>query len=196
MMFKKLLIGTFVFFFMFSGFEIQQAHAAKVKGFDFKPGDILVTSSTQGGSGVTGHAGIVLPDGKNIAHIRTKGATATSISISEWINTAYPKTVVVRGNSTTNAKKAAKYALDYWVEGKGKNTSYRITSNPKDQSYVYCSELVWQSYYYGAGFAYKVPAANIFGSKIPEIIHPYNFSTSMPQKLNKFSTVKSFNGGL
>lgn len=74
-----------------------------------------------------------------------------------------------------------------------KNTTYRITTNPKDLTYTYCSEIVWQSYYYGAGKSFKTlyqsPSQSYY--KEPSIIHPYDYLTY--QSYNGFSTVKSVN---
>ena len=71
----------------------------KLKDLILEPGDILITNSTSSsglnGPGITGHAGIVNPDGKTFTSIRGTGYTAESKSIKWWFSN-YPKTKVVR----------------------------------------------------------------------------------------------------
>lgn len=167
--------------------------AIDVNGFFYTPGDILITKSTFA-NGLTGHAGIVHPDGKNVIHIAGKGEKADVIPISQWL-AKYSSTKVVRHKYKLRAIKAANWARDYYINGPGKNTGYAITPNPKNKNYVYCSELVWQSYYYGADITFKIPYVNTQGIitsyLIPNIINPYDFVNPHGQSYNGFKTVKS-----
>ena len=169
--------------------------AATVNGFIYLPGDILITKTTFA-NGLTGHAGIVHPNGKDVIHIEGPGKKPNVIPISSWLS-KYRSTKVVRHTSKTPTVKAANWARDYYINGAGKNTSYRITMNPKDRTYVYCSELVWQAYYYGANLTFKTPYTNsqgiITSYMIPNTITPYHFINPYAQKYNDFRTVKSIN---
>lgn len=167
--------------------------AIDVNGFFYTPGDILITKSTLA-NGLTGHAGIVHPDGKNVIHIAGPGEKPNIISISSWLR-EYPSTKVIRYKYKVKSTKAANWARDYYINGAGKNTNYRITFNPKDRSYVYCSELVWQAYYYGADVTFKIPYISsqgiITSYLIPNIITPYDFINPHGQSYNGFRTVKT-----
>ncbi|WP_052870932.1 hypothetical protein [Clostridium botulinum] len=192
--YAKKLFSMFVLTFILSLGIITSAKAADVNGFNYGCGDILVTKNTRS-STFLGHAGIVLPDGKTVVHIAGKGCKPDTISIANWLKT-YPSTKVVRCNSKTTRINASNWANDYYVNGKGRFTPYCITPNPKDLTKVYCSELVWQSYYYGANLAYKVIDYGKMGLPavtIPRIISPYEFIDSNCQNINGFKTVKSFN---
>lgn len=168
--------------------------AATIRGFYYMGGDILITNSTSS-NGFTGHAGIVLPGGNNVLHIQGSGYKPTVISISKWLD-LYPSTRVVRSSSMTKASNAANWAKSYYVDGSGKNTTYRITFIPKDKTYTYCSEIVWQAYYYGAGLEYtiaNITSQGLVNYIVPNIITPYAFIDSTNQSHNKFSTVYSVN---
>lgn len=185
-----------IFFSMILIFSMTvPVYGATVNGFNYIAGDVLVTTSTSS-KGLTGHAGIVHPNGKDIIHIAGPGYKPSVISIKSWLS-QYKSTKVVRHKNKTISYKAANWALNYYINGTGKNTSYRITINPKDRTYVYCSELVWQSYYYGANFTFKTPYINPQGTIssyiIPNTIVPYHFTNAYAQKYNNFQTVKSIN---
>ncbi|KMY53792.1 hypothetical protein AC623_07240 [Bacillus sp. FJAT-27231] len=185
----SVFVACFVVFCLFSTYS---AEAATYKGFNFKPGDIVITKNTSS-RGVTGHAGIVASDGKNIVHSHpsyNKGKPH-KMSISTWL-TKYPKTKVVRSNSSTIANKAGKYAYNSYIVGTYKNQSYKVTSNPKDRTYLYCSELVWQSYYYGANSTFYTFTVKPYKKVIPDIIEPYGYLNPSLQKLNGYKTVKTF----
>jgi len=173
------------------------SEAATVNGFAFKPGDILITKSSSS-YGLTGHSGIVLPDGKTVLHIQGPGKYATKLTIGQWLSsTKYPKTKVVRSNSSTQAAKAAAWGKKHYLEGKGRYTKYFVDAQPRNLTRTYCSEIVWQSYYYGAGKAYK--KSRFVDGIRPRIewddrgiMQPYDFTNGVNQTHNGFKTVKSF----
>lgn len=175
----------------------SSAYAANVKGFNFSAGDILITSDTRS-SGLLGHAGIVLPDGKTIISIAGPGHKPKETAISGWLD-CYKHTTVIRHNSKSTRIKAANWAKKYYVDGKGKYTPYRITNDPRDLKYTYCSEIAWQAYYYGAGVTYKVMDTGSLGEdnpsldfKLPFIIAPYDFTNVIVLDYNNFQIVKKF----
>lgn len=59
---------------------------------------------------------------------------------------------------------------------------------------MYCSELVWQAYYYGADVTFKIPYVSsqgiITSYLIPNIITPYDFINPHGQSYNGFNTLK------
>ncbi|MED4935453.1 hypothetical protein [Heyndrickxia coagulans] len=190
---NKKALGIFMFMALVLivslGFS-SNTYAATYKGFNFKPGDILITKSTSS-AGLTGHASIVDQKGTGFVTILGPGHTATGHSIKWWFD-HYPATKVVRYKSATKAKEAASYAYNNYKYGKYTNRGYKVTPNPKDRTYLYCSEIVWQAYYYGAGVTYYDYAGRTSQKIIPIIIAPYDYTNSFLQGINGFATVKSF----
>ncbi|MFE4036072.1 hypothetical protein [Priestia sp. YIM B13489] len=168
----------------------SQAQAATVKGFNFKPGDILITKSTSS-DGIAGHSAIVDQTGSNIIHIAGYGHTPARHPV-DWFLNNYKATKVVRYKSATLAKKAGTYAYNNYYKGPYKNHGYGLAPNPKDTTKLYCSEIVWQSYYYGAGVTFYGLANKPIKKVIPSHIMPYDY-IGQYEKMNGYSTVKSFN---
>ncbi|SDZ42599.1 Permuted papain-like amidase enzyme, YaeF/YiiX, C92 family [Evansella caseinilytica] len=138
--------------------------------FTHKAGDILVTKSTNCKSGakctgITGHSGIVLNNGK-VLHIQGPGYKADTISISEWYSD-YKSTKVVRPNKASQGKDAATWAYKFYVKGSGKNYKYDVNTTLSGKDKTYCSKLVWQAYKNGAD-------KNLTGYT-PGIRTPYDF---------------------
>ncbi|WJE14012.1 YiiX/YebB-like N1pC/P60 family cysteine hydrolase (plasmid) [Halobacillus sp. ACCC02827] len=138
--------------------------------FSHKGGDILVTKNTQCKSsskctGITGHSGIVLNNGK-VLHIQGPGYKANIISTSTWYS-RYKSTKVVRPKSSTEGKKAATWAYNFYVKGAGKNYSYDVRTTLNGSGKTYCSKLVWQAYKNGAG--------KNLGGYTPGLRTPYDF---------------------
>lgn len=172
----------------------HEANASVIKGFNFQAGDIVVTKSTLA-KGLTGHAGIVLPDGSNIVHIAGPNTHAVEISISRWLND-YPETKVVRPNDYFSGMGASYFGQNYFLNGAGKNIDYSILSGLSSKNKMYCSKLVWQCYD-GAGINFKVMNVDSSGTRInyitPAILSPYSFVNARNLDHNGFKLVKSFN---
>ncbi|MBR7796074.1 hypothetical protein GT022_08435 [Agaribacter marinus] len=124
----------------------------------YKPraGDILYTPSTQCKNdknickGITGHVGIVSITGSNVYHIANKKSKPKSIKKATWFKN-YKKTTVIRPNSKSKGDKAARWAYNHYVKGKGKNKSYKVTfSRSTGLKTTYCSLIPWQGYAKGA----------------------------------------------
>lgn len=161
----------------------------EANAISYKPGDIFITKSTSS-KGLTGHSGIVI-DSKTILH--TSGAKSSpypkTLSIKDW-NKRYPKTKVVRPNSAALGKKAAANAKKYF---QNKKIKYKISNNPRNIKYTYCSEIVWYSYY-KAGKTYKFPVKLMDGSifwGVPDIIKPYDYLDTKQLKYNGFKFIDS-----
>ena len=172
----------------------HKANADVIKGFNFQAGDIMVTKTTMA-KGITGHAGIVLPDGSNIVHIAGPNCHASKISIKQWLNN-YPQTKVVRSNDFLTGMGASYYGQNYFLNGAGKNIEYSILTGLTNKKKMYCSKLVWQCYD-GAGLKFKAMTTNGAGDRInyviPAIFSPYSFINGYALKYNGFRIAKSFN---
>lgn len=164
--FLRTVLGL-IFLGVIFGLNNFSAEAA----FSHKAGDILVTKNTQCKSsakctGITGHSGIVLTNGK-VLNIRGPGYKADTVSINTWYS-RYKSTKVVRSNSEKEGKKAATWAYKFYVKGAGKNYSYDVRTTLNGSNKTYCSKLVWQAYKNGAG-------RNLVGYH-PGIRTPYDFT--------------------
>lgn len=124
----------------------------------YKPraGDILYTPSTQCKNnkrickGITGHVGIVSITGSNVYHIANKKSKAKSIKKADWFK-KYKKTTIIRPNSKSKGKKAARWAYNHYIKGSGKKKSYKVTfSRSVGLKTTYCSLIPWQGYAKGA----------------------------------------------
>ncbi|WP_102692491.1 C40 family peptidase [Rummeliibacillus pycnus] len=168
----------------------QDTLAAKMKGYELKSGDILISSKGGDRRSYTGHSGIVYKDKVIDIHPRNKGKKPTYMSFDKWIKD-FKTTKVVRYKDSKKAKEAGKYAWDNYIKGTYKNRTYDITSNPKNRNYIYCSELVWQSYYYGPKVTWKHFVVKPYKEIIPDIVAPYDYLNESFQKINGFKTAKT-----
>lgn len=167
-----------------------QAQAAKMKGYELKTGDILISSKGGVNKSYTGHSAIVYKNKVIDIHPRNKGDKPTYMSFDKWIKD-FKTTKVVRYKDSKKASKAGTYAWNNYIKGKYKNKTYKITNNPKNRNYLYCSELVWQSYYYGANVTGYTITVKPIQKIIPTIITPYNYLETNFQRINNFKTVKT-----
>ena len=102
--------------------RIDRENRSRKKKFHLKKGDFFITNNVSS-KGFTGHAAIYTGKG-NPKHRYIK---------------VYRASKKYRG-------KAGSYAKSHF-----NGVPYSITTNPYSKSVTYCSKLVWQSYYYGAG---------------------------------------------
>lgn len=116
-----------------------------------KPGDVLVSNRTTS-KGLTGHAGIVLNDGK-VLHISGIGSKPSVITEVSWkrkygrlISDPSVSTKVFRVNSSSGqAAAAAAWAKETY---QGKDHSYGTGDTITSTNPTYCSKIVWQAYNY------------------------------------------------
>ncbi|AMA63252.1 nlpC/P60 family protein [Kurthia sp. 11kri321] len=176
---KKILILALSVFLSLTIFVGNKAKAA-IKN---KPGDIIVTNSTIA-SGITGHAGIYI-DATNILHTSGRANEPYPLVISEtkW-HERYSKSKVIRPKSSTLGATAAQKAKTYF---RGKKIPYKITNNPKDIKYIYCSELVWYSYYKAGKTIKTRNSQGFFEPKA--LVVPYNFIDSATVDYNNFKFI-------
>ena len=157
--------------------------------FSYKKGDILITDRTSS-KGVTGHTAIYI--GKNQV-LHTSGWKSEPypkvMSLSSWLKRYDKRVKVLRYKSSKVAGKAADQAVKAF---KNKKIKYSITTNPKNISKTYCSELVWYSYW-KAGVTYKISHYSGKNGKttwiVPTVIMPYDYLDSKDFKKNGFTLV-------
>ena len=73
--------------------------------------------------------------------------------------------------------KAGNYAKSHF-----NGVPYSITTNPYSKSVTYCSKLVWQSYYFGAG------KKSVNSTGVYHYFNPYN----LPKNIKGAKKVKTF----
>ncbi|MFB1052262.1 hypothetical protein [Paraliobacillus sp. JSM ZJ581] len=177
---KKLLLMLLVFIASFTFIQNNKVEAA----INNKPGDIIITNDTSS-KGVAGHTGIYI---SKTTILHTSGWKSepypTIISESNW-HKRYARSKVIRPNSSTLGNKAANMAVKYF---KGKKIPYRVPSTLKNLNSVYCSELVWHSYY-KAGKTYKTRESSPPKWVVPTSIYPYEFINSSYVKYNGFKFI-------
>lgn len=120
--------------------------------FSYKKGDILITDRTSS-KGITGHVAIYIGDGKVLHTSGWKSEPHPKVmTVKKWSKRYNNIIKVLRHKNSKTAAKAASMAVKHF---KDKKIKYSITTNPKNISKTYCSELVWYSYW-KAGVTYKL----------------------------------------
>lgn len=130
----------------------------------YQPGDLLIASDNQNGlpSGYMGHSAIVVDENHAIDSVASS-PIVRKIPISYFLEN-HPQHAHYRPKSEKTGQNAADYALNYlqkFNENKKKDvekpTFYFSLETPlKDEwTYIYCSKLIWLSYYYGADYEFK-----------------------------------------
>lgn len=184
---KKIVLLLFSVVLVTSLFPTSNNTASAA--FSYKKGDILITDQTSS-SGITGHTAIFIGSGKVMNMSGWKSEPHPRVmTIKEWEKRHKKRVKVLRYKSAKVASKAADQAVKYF---KGKKIKYQITTNPKNISKTYCSELVWYSYY-KAGVTYKL---NRYTGKtgkttwhVPSVIMPYDYLDAKDIKKNGFTLV-------
>ncbi|MFU2018914.1 YiiX/YebB-like N1pC/P60 family cysteine hydrolase [Peribacillus butanolivorans] len=142
---KKLFICFGILFGFILSFNLFSSEASAYtypNGKASKPGDILVTSDTTY-KGIAGHVAIVV-NSTQYLDLASEGQTIKTRSLSTWFKER-DTTKVVRIKSATKAQQAANYAMTY----NGVYIPYKIYGNLLDNTYMYCSKLIWQIYALG-----------------------------------------------
>ncbi|MPQ23306.1 C40 family peptidase [Carnobacterium divergens] len=115
------------------------------RAFIPQAGDMFITNGTSS-AGLTGHAGIFLPDG-SILSIAGYGAKPKALGIFDWMKNYSSQpgqwTKIYRVSSYKPGN-AANWAI---ANIKGKNISYGLSGGILNQDPTYCSKIVYQSYY-------------------------------------------------
>ena len=143
-----------------------------------KKGDFFITNNVSS-KGFTGHAAIYTGKGK-VKEAPGYGQPVRVKSFSDWKKSTLKKRkgspkhryIKVYRASKKYRGKAGSYAKSHF-----NGVPYSITTNPYSKSVTYCSKLVWQSYYYGAGRLSVLPVVT---SQF--IIEPYSLNKYIPSK--------------
>lgn len=121
------------------------------KKFKLKPGDIIVTNASGSKNlGLSGHAAIA-KSSKSVVEIPGFHKHPKTTKFSTFRSQHKPgkgKYIKIYRVSSSKGKKAAKWASK--LSG-NKKIKYSLGMNILNRHYTYCSKLVWQAYYYGAG---------------------------------------------
>ncbi|MGC7602360.1 YiiX/YebB-like N1pC/P60 family cysteine hydrolase [Staphylococcus epidermidis] len=160
--------------------QMDQEDRKKKKKFHLKKGDYFITNNVSAKC-FTGHSAIYL--GKVNGKGRVKeapgyGKPVRVKSFHDWKQNTLKKRkgspkhrfIKVYRASKKYRGKAGSYARSHF-----NGVPYSITANPYSKSVTYCSKLVWQSYYYGAGI-YSVK-----GTPGP-IFYPYSLNKHIKSK--------------
>ncbi|WP_236645931.1 YiiX/YebB-like N1pC/P60 family cysteine hydrolase [Brevibacillus sp. VP] len=148
---------------------------------EIMPGDILITNNTSS-KGLTGHAAIVV-DTENVV-ILGPGFNPEKNPIKRFFRKNVSKkygTKVVRYNRTKIRNKAADWAE--WYVNKYDDADYAISDLYNYKYKTYCSKIVWNAYYFGAGVRLNTSTTYVPGpggtSPIElEIAAPYDLEDS------------------
>ncbi|WP_102347516.1 hypothetical protein [Bacillus sp. Marseille-P3661] len=131
----------------------------------YKAGDILIAADNVNGfpPGYMGHSAIVI-DPENIIEVVSISPIVRKGTISSFTN-YHPRHAQFRPKSAKMGEGAAEYAINYL------NNFNHASQNPNEKvpifnfslstalsdewQYIYCSKLIWLSYYYGASYQFK-----------------------------------------
>lgn len=147
-------------------------------GFKFQKGDFIETNSTSSG-GATGHAAIVtgsnsMLDAPGYKHKVIKNGKKVSLNTTRQLtingfikkyDKKGKKIWVFRAAKKDVSLKAAKWADTHYYSSKGtskqdKFPKYFIGPGLTGTTFVYCSKIIYQAYYYGSGsISYVQPRA-------------------------------------
>ncbi len=121
-------------------------------------GDIILTDDANTAwGGVVGHSGIAVGTNK-ILHIAGQNYTPSYIYLDDWTNNKYTDgyTYIYRCSNVSAGANAATWGVNNYgaTYAPYHNASYAITSNITSCNPTYCSKIVWQCYYFGAGSSY------------------------------------------
>lgn len=149
--------------------QIDRENRKRKKKFHLKKGDYFITNGVSA-KGLTGHAAIYVGNGY-IKEARGYGKSTRTKSFRKWKYSTLKKKkghpkhryISVYRASKKYRGKARNYAKSHF-----NHVPYNITPNPYSKGATYCSKLVWQSYYYGAG-----PSSVRPFSQPQFIIYPY-----------------------
>ncbi len=144
-------------------FTVKQKGIRNVRDRTFQAGDILVASDNvlQEMTGYMGHAALAISEDELIESPGGFPAIKQD-SIQQFLE-KHPEHAQFRPKNKEMGEKAAQNAIDYLQEykenlnnGEQKPVFNFALSNLSDPwQYVYCSKLIWLSYYHGAGYEFE-----------------------------------------
>ncbi|RXT07277.1 YiiX/YebB-like N1pC/P60 family cysteine hydrolase [Ammoniphilus sp. CFH 90114] len=155
---------------------------------DFQPGDILVASDNTNGlqPGYMGHSALII-DKNTIAEAVMTDPQVRFYPLEHFLS-EHPRHVQYRPKDPNLGHKARNYAYQYVLQyQKNKNSGKEypefsfLPDVPLNDQWgsIYCSKLIWLSYYYGAGLTLE----NDF-----IVFAPLNLSSSLEND-NRFQLV-------
>lgn len=160
------LVSSGQFELVYSGPAFAASHLS------LQAGDIVLTDRHNTSAwGIVGHAGIAVSS-NSILHIA--GASATAATYSEWArwisDFGLAHIQVYRCNSASRGNAAAQWAIDNYYD---KTVTYQINTDLFSTSTTYCSKIVWQAYYFGAGSSsVDMPILNlVMPYDLPLLVH-------------------------
>ncbi len=145
-------------------FKLIYAGTARgLNNITLEAGDVILTNDPSTASGGTvGHAGIVVGT-NNVLHIEGTGFTPSYISFNAWLNKYNDGyTYIYRCNDFSAGVRAAAWGISNYgaTDAPYHNASYSINHDIMSFNPTYCSKIVWQCYYFGAGASYaEVPVS-------------------------------------
>ncbi|MCU5747132.1 hypothetical protein N9R04_10730 [Staphylococcus sp. SQ8-PEA] len=156
--------------------QIDRENRKRKKKFHLKKGDYFITNSVSS-KGLSGHAAIYLGKGRIKEAPGYKQAIKTN-NFYKWKRYTLKKRkgnpqhrfIKVYRAPKKYRSKAGNYAKTHF-----KGVPYSITANPYSKNVTYCSKLVWQSYYYGAG------SNSVKGTPGP-VFYPYSLNKHIKSK--------------
>ncbi|KRM49874.1 hypothetical protein FC95_GL000287 [Lentilactobacillus kefiri DSM 20587 = JCM 5818] len=168
----------------------QESHVGHHKRFSVKnakPGDIVTTNKTSS-AGLTGHAGIVAPNGK-VLTINGYGQHPVLESKTKWERMARGQNNWVKVWHEKNSaarNRASRIAMKLYHGKNYKRIKYGFGGGLGYTKRTYCSKIVYQAYAFqdssrhSIGFKIKNPSSGV--------VPPYNLDNCFPRK-GKFALI-------
>lgn len=146
---KKLITGILTFSAVFLFFKPKKVHAPRQQP-TVLPGDLLFSPLGERDSFYIGHVGIVTEDG-HVIHSIPKGLKKDDVD--RYFN-KFKRLTLYRPKNEEAGRNAAAYANRIYEANA--QAPYRFFTTLEDtDGEQYCTKLVWQAYYFGAGINLK-----------------------------------------
>lgn len=146
---KKIFIALFTFVPVFLFIKPKRVLAPRLQP-EVQPGDLLFSPIGEKDSFYIGHVGIVTED-MNVIHSIPKGLKKDEV---DHFFRKFKRLSLYRSKNEEAGAKAAAFA--YRLYESNTKAPYRFFTKLKEtDGEQYCTKLVWQAYYYGAGINLK-----------------------------------------
>ncbi|SIS58108.1 YiiX/YebB-like N1pC/P60 family cysteine hydrolase [Salimicrobium flavidum] len=146
---KKLITGIMTFLAVFLFIKPKKVLAPRSQP-EVKPGDLLFSPLGQKDSFYIGHVGIVTED-MSVIHSIPKGLKKDDV---DHFFGKFKRLSLYRSKSEEAGTRSAAFALHLYESNT--KAPYRFFTKLKEtDGEQYCTKLVWQAYYYGAGINLK-----------------------------------------